>query len=865
MTTKLKIQVLMLMAAVAVGVNAAPVDVVAARGVASRFVVQAATAKMMSPTASLKLARTEASSTRPHLADYYVFNAADGQAFVIVSGDDRAEAVLAYGEGAFDVDNVPCNLRAMLGCYREQLEWLHAHPGAVVERPVPYNDVTIPPLLTCDWGQQAPFYNQCPVYEGERSVTGCVATAMAQVMFYWRYPDHLPSLNGYRTRSHRISVSALPGADLDWDSMLSNYGATPYSNAQSAAVATLMRYCGQAVRMDYSPTGSGAYVTDQLSAMKTFGYNPGATALLKTGSSYDQWDELLQQELLAGRPILYSASDPAAGGHAFVVDGYSDGKYHVNWGWNGNYNGYFALGAFNVRGYKFLFSQEILSDLYPPTTAPTRQVLDFESDGIYYRYGDGEGEAYVSCRDTEYGSYSGDVVVPGQVTHDGQTFAVTAIDDNAFRNCVELTSVTLPTSLTRIGELAFNNCVALTQMQIPEGVTTIDALAFASCFGLQSLSLPASLHTVNARAFVECLSLITVYTPSIESWLSIRFADSYANPVHVSHRLHVGGHDLKNLVVPDGVEEIGQYAFAGCIGLKSVTIADGVGVIGKSAFKDCAGLSSLTLPSAMSSLGTQAFAGCTALTTVSVPAGIDCLSDALFKDCTALTSVTLHSGPTAIGSEAFASCSRLQSIAVPEGVSTIGPSAFKSCTALASVTLPESLSAIGTDAFNGCSALTAVSIPDQVQTVKTSTFNGCTSLTDITFGQQLASIEQNAFAGCRALARVTCLGNEPATIANPDCFVRSIYNTALLMVPAEARPVYKRTGIWPWFKRMVGVNIGCPYGDVNGDGEVNIADVNAVIDGILGGEPQIVQDVSGDGEVNIADVNTLIDLILTAH
>lgn len=862
MKKNLRFIVMSLLAFAGIGMSATPVDADAARGVALRFIQSSAASKLMRTTSTMALAYAEVSSAQSQHADYYVFNASDGSAFVIVSGDDRALPVLGYGEGTFDVDDVPCNLQAMLGCYREQMEYLHAHPEAKVEIPAPYNDVIIPPILTCDWGQQAPFYNQCPIYQGERSVTGCVATAMAQVMYFWHYPDVAPSLGGYYTRSHRILVPSLPSRPLDWDNMLDNYGATPYNEAQSTAVATLMRYCGQAVHMDYSPMGSGAYVYQQLSAMKAFGYNPGATEVGKGNMSYEEWDELLQHELLAGRPILYSASDPMAGGHAFVVDGYFDGKYHVNWGWNGNYNGYFVLGAFNVRSYSFLYAQEILYEIYPPTESPTQPVSDFEADGIYYRYGEDEGEVYVTSRDTEYGSYSGDVVVPSQVIHDGRTLAVTAIDDDAFRNSLDLTGVTLPGSLTRIGDRAFMNCVHLGQVEIPEGVTALGQLSFASCLAMQSVTFPASLRSIAARAFVECPSLITVFIPDVESWLAIRFADRYANPLHEAHRLYIAGHELKDLVVPDGTEAIGQYAFIECTGLTSVTVPDGVTAIGSSAFKDCAALSGLTLPEGMSSLGDQAFAGCTSLVDVVVPAGVAKLSDALFKGCTALASVTLPIGPTSIGSETFSSCSRLTSVVVPEGVTTIGANAFYSCSALHDVELPETLSTLGESAFESCTALTTITIPDGVEAVPQKAFYRCWALQTLILGKRVASIDAQAFAECRELARVTCRGDEPATIANPDCFVRNIYNTALLLVPVDARPVYKKTGIWPWFKHVVGVNLDYPYGDVNGDGEINIADANAVIRGVLNDAPETILDVNGDSEVNIADVNVVIGMIL---
>ena len=840
MSIKHKIQVSLLMAVMTMAASAAPVHVDAARDVAMRFVRSVASGKLMRPTtATMQLAYTAVSTAHPQQADFYVFNTSDGGAFVIVSGDDRAEAVLAFGDGAFDQGNVPCNLDAMLNIYREQLEYLHAHPGVQVELNTPPEGEAIPPLVTCNWGQSSPFYDQCPLLEGVRSVTGCVATAMAQVMYYWRYPADLPAVGGYLTRSHRIYLQALPRVTVNWASMINDYAATAYTNDQSAAVATLMRYCGQAVRMDYSPMGSGAYVRDQLSAMKSFGYNSGATQMVKGYTSYDEWDVILRQELLAGRPLLYSANDPVAGGHAFVVDGYYDGKYHVNWGWNGNYNGYFALGAFNVRGYKFLSSQEILYQLFPPTPHPVEQCYDFVADGIYYRYGDVPGEAWVTCKNTNYNSYSGQVVIPATVTSGGKTMAVTAIDDMAFAGCFGLTSVTIPHGVKRIGQLAFGSCMAL-----------------------KSISLPATVERVDARAFAECLGITTVNTPSLQAWLGISFADRYSNPLSLSHCLMVDGQELQHLVIPSSTRLLSKHAFTDATTLQSVVVEQGVEQIGAEAFAYCTGLTTLTLPDSMTSLGSRAFSGCTSLTGAAVPQGITSLPASLFADCARLTTVSLPSTLTEVGASAFEGCSRLTAVSLPPAVTTLGESAFQACSALKRLTLPSGLLSIGPDAFNGCSALTTMTVPDGVPTVENNTFNGCTSLKKLTLGSAVSSIGLKAFAGCKALVAICCRGQQPADIANPDCFDRSIYSRCRLMVPAQAFQTYRQTGIWPWFTNKVAYTASNPFADVNGDGEVNIADVGAVINAILNGDDFTLGDVNDDDEVNIADVGAIIDQIL---
>lgn len=204
----------------------------------------------------------------------------------------------------------------------------------------------VAPLLGgIKWNQRAPYNNMCPLYDGtNRSVTGCVATAMAQVMMYYRYPKALKAtIKAYTTKSKGIRIPEISsGATYDWDNMLPDYSQSDYTSAQAEAVAKLMYHCGAAVKMDYGPS-SGANVTPAILATY-FGYDADLMQdLTRTCFSLQQWMTLIDNELKAKRPILYSGQS-SGGGHEFVCDG-SDGKglYHINWGWGGYQDGYFDL------------------------------------------------------------------------------------------------------------------------------------------------------------------------------------------------------------------------------------------------------------------------------------------------------------------------------------------------------------------------------------------------------------------------------------------------------------------------------------------------------------------------------------------
>ena len=282
---------------------------------------------------------------------YYVFNAENNAGFVIVSSDDRTKAVLGYSDhGAIDMNNLPENVAAWLGYYAEAISSLQDSP-----QDVEYHTTTtattrrnIAPLIQSNWDQSSPFNNQC-VFSGITCVTGCVATAMAQVMNYHKYPTTVPAIAGY---TNGRTIPDLPAVTLDWANMCNTY--FPYderTEAQNNAVATLMRYCGQSVEMNYGTGGSGtATGLSSIALVKCFGYNMSVHAIYRNGYSEEGWENEIYQELAANYPIIYSGCTTTNAGHAFIVDGYKDGLYHVNWGWGSWCDGYFVLSVMDSHG-----------------------------------------------------------------------------------------------------------------------------------------------------------------------------------------------------------------------------------------------------------------------------------------------------------------------------------------------------------------------------------------------------------------------------------------------------------------------------------------------------------------------------------
>ena len=311
----------------------------------------------------------------------YAFNM-EGGGFVIASGDQRTLPVLGYSTtGSIDGSRMPENMRSWLKHYDDAIATLGDRTdfedgdavgttsGSRVERSA------IAPLVKSHWYQTEPYWNQSPIYQGANQgqhgnpcYSGCVATAMAQVMNYWRWPNTVPDglpeydVEEYDNGVHYFwHIGALPPTWFDWDNMADDYAVyDPVTRqdirlettaAQDKAVATLMRYCGQAVKMWYGTDemgGSSAYTSDVATALVNyFDYNAAQHVERNAFPNIGEWEDIMYGELAAGRPIVYHGQS-GHGGHAFVCDGYgADGMFHINWGWGGYCDGYFSLAVLN--------------------------------------------------------------------------------------------------------------------------------------------------------------------------------------------------------------------------------------------------------------------------------------------------------------------------------------------------------------------------------------------------------------------------------------------------------------------------------------------------------------------------------------
>lgn len=320
-------------------------------------------------------------------ANLYIFNGEEG--FVVLSADDRVQPILGYSlTGKFVVEGMPEHISSWLQGYSDEIQYAIDHQiRATIKTTQLWNDLlnnkpdatktaaVVGPLIQTKWDQNSPYNNLCP----SNTLTGCVATAMAQVVKYWNYPTRGIGSHSYQYQTYGKIAADFGATVYDWGNMPDTCLNTSTS-AQKEAVATLMHHCGVMVEMQYGPSESGSNINRSSIGMATY-FNYNTSYLEKKNYSDTKWSDTLKYELDNNRPILYSGSGNNTSGkregHAFVCDGYDDaGNFHFNWGWSGNGDGYFPLSALTPGSHNFSEGQLAVIGICPRTDGTTPLALE---------------------------------------------------------------------------------------------------------------------------------------------------------------------------------------------------------------------------------------------------------------------------------------------------------------------------------------------------------------------------------------------------------------------------------------------------------------------------------------------------------
>lgn len=414
--------------------------------------------------------------------------------FVVVANDDILPAVLGYSDESYSA--VP-NTNFLW--WKENME---AACRDRVKRGVPYTVVAPDPslyeesmdaLVQARWGQEAPYWNWCPDgttspsgwgYQGGngRCVTGCVATGMAQVLYFHKTPAVGQGVHSVQVRqsdgSYLTVTVNYDECEYDWDNMLDEYRYGQYSDEQANAVAELMLSCGVATDMNYATDGSGAYMTNCVDGLhRNFGLTD-AQLLERVDYSEDQWMDMVYTELNENRPLIYAGDDMSQwAGHCFVLDGYDGrGFVHINWGWDGDKDGFFDIALLNAGGYSFSSGQEAVIGVQGDgITSVRRDTLMITEPGTLHSFITDELIAESTRLKVEGRINADDIAAIRDLCINGhlRTLDLRAssiveeeIMDNAFAGCNKISKIVLPRGLNRIGSKAFDGCSRLYELRV---------------------------------------------------------------------------------------------------------------------------------------------------------------------------------------------------------------------------------------------------------------------------------------------------------------------------------------------------------------------------------------------------------------
>ena len=499
-----KISLIVLASLISLGLSAEDISEEQARQIAVQFWGDSTPSTARRAAASLLL------TYQPEGSEFYVFNRPGGDGWVIVAGDNGASpTILAYSDkGSFDYNKSPDATKTILTGYTKSIQDLRQSgisesiPSKAPKRAA----IIVAPLLKTSWNQNTPYNNQCPTADegGGRCPTGCVATAIAQIMNYWQWPKQ-----GYgkHTNTDNNETRDFSQSTYDWDNMLDSY--SDYTEVQANAVAQLMADVGCAMNMMYRSSESGTWAIDAAQALlRNFSYSGELhmhhvmdkkgikvnNLTAEQGSEIDEDDEaLIRSELASKRPIYMGVSSRYKEKHAVVCDGYdADDYFHINFGWGSDADGFYRL--YSMGKFGEYVSSELITNIKPSPYGNSSACVN----GVWYT-ANGSEQVFVT------GAEKQDVTITNQVEIGGKSHPVNYLWSSAFRE-TDLTNLTFPGTIKTIPEQAFYGCTQLETADL-EGVTHIGKEAFVYNDHLRYVSLGDALQEVGERAFYDCRSL----------------------------------------------------------------------------------------------------------------------------------------------------------------------------------------------------------------------------------------------------------------------------------------------------------------------------------------------------------------------
>lgn len=540
----------------------------------------------------------------------------------------------------------------------------------------------------------------------------------------------------------------------------------------------------------------------------------------------------------------------------------------------------------------------------------TLSAADFDVDGFCFNI-IGDNEVEVTSRDTD--KYAGEVFIPSTVINNGTTYQVTRIGLRAFYGCRDVTVVDIPEGITSIGRAAFNSCVNLENVDLPNSLVSIEESAFSYCHAITSFHVPRNLASLGEQVFMgssqiqffSCSSLNQHFKAVNGVLYSKDMTELYCYPVKATAatyevpspvaRIHeycfANNQSLTQVTFPETLRRIDMNIFRGCKGITEVDIPDGVTHMGMTVFGDCSNLTRVHLPANLDTLDNSTFMSCSKLTEVFIPRKVKYIGTYVFYG-SGVKAVTFEEGSEleTIGHDAFHECNSLEYMDMPNSVKTIEYQAFFKCASLEWIHFSNNITELGTCILAYCPLVTECELPGSVNTIvnavaecpglkrlkigskdsatgvtliKNCGIVGCEQIEYLELGANIDSLESHALEDLYNLKVLVSWAPIP-----PRCDGRwhsfgpyPQEMSAVLYVPKASLEAYRNATEWKNFNSIVAIE---DVGDVDGSGDIGVADVTALIDQVLTGEylNPPCSDIDLNGEVGIADVTALIDRIL---
>lgn len=770
---------------------------------------------------------------------YYVFNAENNGGFVIVSGDSRMTEILGYSEsGSFNLSEAPDNVKWWLGQCEKAYNSLDIRSSRQVRKSISKaqeTKVDIAPFMTTTWGQGYPYNELCPQIEGTRCLTGCVATSMAQVIYYTQCPEGTTGeIAGYTTKTNQIAMPKLDATTFDW------------VNMTDADIARLMLYCGQAVKMDYGTDASGAYVQGIPSAMMSkFGYDNNLRLVFRDAYQLSDWEDLIYNELKEGRPVLYSGSSNSIG-HSFVCHGYKDGMFYINWGWDGSFDGYFSLLSLAPDDTNsFTRDQTAIIGIQKSTG---ESAVNYPQVIISQLCIDGAMEVQRASADDNFS----DVIVNGTLKSAYESSKTVQVGYALYQGNDFIQILSSQNAELYPEEAITANATVSFGKDLVDGTYRIVAVYRENQESAWIMDNGANYRYIKATIEDNTLSLKMMPSSVLDPRL--KFTIIAEGEVEVS----AANTDIEgDIVIPEAVEIDG--------------ITHVVKRVAHSGFMNCEKITSLIMPSTMRDWLYNAFAFCKNLTAITIPMDLRIGGDfaGIFEGCESLTDIQIEEGnkhfkvvngallnfdetlmidyaggltakdyliPESVKvleERVFASNTKLETVRINNQISYIPYFAFYGCTALKTVYLTENITCLRVESFMN-SSISEINLPTKLLTIEHRAFTNCNNLTEITFPSSLQSIGDHAFSGCNNLTSVVCRMGSPIPISAKvfgDLYGRNdedvIYKNATLYVPTGRARFFRQSEGWKKFEHIEEIDM--PDVEISNDPFDNIEEDQMIL------------------------------------